>query len=101
RDSRQLIPQLLGRLIACKDPKMTAFLDAAHRLLVPPVILAQSRSLTPPGGESARLVGHSSSVEALCALPDGRLASGALDDTIRLWDVKTGAESARLEGHSK
>ena len=37
---------------------------------------------------------------ALCALPDGRLASGSYDNTIRLWDVKTGAETARLEGHS-
>jgi WD40 repeat protein len=33
-------------------------------------------------------------------LPDGRLASGSYDHTIRLWDVMTGAETARLEGHS-
>ena len=39
-------------------------------------------------------------VTALCLLPDGRLASGARDNTIRLWDVAAGAETARLEGHS-
>ena len=94
------MPQLLGRLIAYQIPEMPAFLDAARCLVVPPVILTQSRSLTPPGAESARLEGHSGSVDALCVLPDGRLASGSLDNTIRLWDVKTGAETARLEGHS-
>src|SRR5262249_54197316 len=112
RDSRQLMPQLLGRLIGCQSPEMPAFLDTARRLLVPPVIL--SKSLTPPGAESARLEGHSDAVSALCVLPDGRLARvgalcvlpdgrlawGSSDHPLRLWDVKTGAESARLEGHS-
>ena len=31
-------------------------------------------------------------------LLDGRLASGSRDGTIRLWNVTTGAETARLEG---
>ncbi len=52
------------------------------------------------GAETARLEGHSDWVAALCLLPDGRLASGADDNTIRLWDVAAGAETARLDGHS-
>jgi hypothetical protein len=40
------------------------------------------------GAEAARLEGHSGLVSALCALTDGRLASGSYDNTtIRLWDV--------------
>jgi hypothetical protein len=37
------------------------------------------------------------SVGSLCVLPDGRLASGSSDNTIRLWDIAARREIARLE----
>lgn len=45
--------------------------------------------------------GHTSSVFALAASPDGRLlASGSADSTVRIWDAETGHELRVLSGHS-
>ena len=52
------------------------------------------------GAETACLERHAGGVRDLCALKDGRLASGSADGTIRLWDVATGTETACLEGHA-
>ena len=100
RDPRQLLPQLIGRLMACADPARPDFLRRARGLIDPPALLMRLPSLTPPGAETARLEGHTGDVRAIVVLPDGRLASGSADNSIRLWDVATGAETARLEGHT-
>jgi len=49
------------------------------------------------GAETARLEGHVGWLRALAVLPDGRLASGGEDNTIRLWEIKTAKEIVRLE----
>jgi WD40 repeat protein len=46
-----------------------------------------------------RILPVGSQVNALVALPDGRLASGCSDGTIRLWDPASGSCSAVFEGH--
>jgi WD40 repeat protein len=104
RDPRQLIPQLLCRLMCCQGWAMKAFLDRARGQIVRPVMLTERLSLTPPGAETVRLEGPAA-INSLCVLPDGRLASGPHwlspgAPTIQLWDVATGSESARLEGGS-
>jgi len=41
------------------------------------------------GGECVQtLTGHTHDVWSVCALGDGRLASGSYDDTIRIWDLR-------------
>ena len=43
--------------------------------------------------ETACLEGHTHTIKTLALLPDGRLASGSVDKTVRLWNVATGAET--------
>lgn len=45
------------------------------------------------------LRGHSAAIRALALLPDGHLASGSEDNTIKFWDLKTGRCINTLSGH--
>jgi WD40 repeat protein len=100
RDPRQLLPQLIGRLDGLATVAASGFLGDARRLIPLPAIAPFGAGLTPPGAEIARLDAHSEGINVLCLMPDGLLASGSQDNTIRLWDMSTGAETAALEGHT-
>ena len=59
-----------------------------------------SASLLASEGLQRTLTGHGSTVHALAVLPDGLLASGSRDNSIKLWDLDTGSCAATLVSHS-
>ncbi len=53
------------------------------------------------GAELFTLPGHSESVNALIATPDGKqVISGSSDKTLKVWNLETGVELFTLTGHS-
>ena len=49
----------------------------------------------------ATLEGHADGVRSVSFSPDGTLASGSVDQTVRLWDVAARQNIATLEGHRR
>jgi len=50
--------------------------------------------------ELATLKGHDDVVYSVVFSPDGKtLASGGVDETVKLWDARTGQGLAPLKGH--
>jgi hypothetical protein len=87
RGQEQLASQLLARLAEENDNPQPSSLrqEAADWLQQAGGTLPRSASLLAPVA-LLRTIPVGSEVTALVALPDGRLASGSDDNTIRLWD---------------
>jgi WD40 repeat protein len=55
---------------------------------------------TVSGGRRCEFAGHQQQVRAVAFSPNGKLiASGGMDNVVRLWDAFTSKEIGRLEGH--
>ncbi|WP_233849334.1 DUF4062 domain-containing protein [Paraburkholderia sp. HD33-4] len=96
-----LASQILGRLQSQTGPEIHALCaQAAEYLARNAGLRPLTDSLRSAESLHRTLEGHTGPVSALAVLADGRLASGAWDHTIRLWNPASGACEATLEGHT-
>jgi WD40 repeat protein len=101
-DGNQLGGQLLGRLLAYESPVIRDLLDQVDAHDTKPRLRPLLACLHPPGSSLLRtLLGHTDDIEALALMPDGhRVLSASYDQTLRLWDLETGATLHILKGHA-
>ena len=57
--------------------------------------------LCPAPRADTKLTGHTKAVQCVVQLADGRIVSGSLDNTLRVWDSGSGACILQLTGHTK
>ncbi|MCB8980698.1 MAG: hypothetical protein H6657_25080 [Ardenticatenaceae bacterium] len=104
-DKNQLASQLYGRLSGLGKP-WEPFVGATQQQKLSLRLQTQSPSLTPPGGSLIyTLIGHSEGVDNLLLIGDSCLITScsgheSRDNTVRVWDINTGALLRSLTGHT-
>jgi hypothetical protein len=101
REPAHLSAQLIGRLKGRQESGLEALVAEAQAtgLARRPSLCPLTPSLRLTQSLIATLHGHRGGVRALAALPDGRLASGSDDNTVRVWDPSGRAAPLVLSGH--
>jgi WD40 repeat protein len=103
-DPQQFASQITGRLLAYRDSTaIRSFIDEIGTGAPRPWVRSLHASLHPPGTELVRtLEGHSDRVNAVALTADGKRAvSASRDNTLKVWDLKSGRLLRTLEGHSR
>ena len=81
-------------------PEMVVSASDDHTLFVWPPQVHSTEATMSPKKPLARLTGHQKTVNHVCFSPDGRLiASASFDNSVKLWDGRTGKFIANLRGH--
>src|SRR5262249_32286040 len=82
------------------EPAPTESLGSQPPDLVPENLPPSVQEFEAPPQPEAALEGHADAVWGVAFSPDGRRAlSGSMDQTLRLWDLATGAELRTFVGH--
>ncbi|MEQ1619378.1 MAG: hypothetical protein ABL883_13665, partial [Terricaulis sp.] len=97
RDPRQVMVQLHGRLIGAAEAD--EFVSHVFEHIPVGALHESCPALTPPGALLARFE-IDGAVLSIAELPEGRLAVGSWDGSIRIWDALLGREVIRLVGHT-
>lgn len=100
-DKTQLAGQLLGRLLHNEANGIHALIDQASQWRKVKWLRPLTRCLSQPGGQLVNTIkAHSGIVEDLSITADGsKLISGSSDDTVKIWDLRTGLNLHTLRGH--
>jgi len=100
RDTTQLVPQLVGRLLSFDIPEFWEMVRQYGRRSC--WLRPLHPALTAPGQALLRtIVGHSRWVTAVVVCANGKHAiSGSDDQTLKVWDLASGAEVRTLIGHA-